>query len=385
MGHLMRSLALTRSLSTRFDVTLVSGGELPVGIPLPAGVRIVTLPAVGLDAEGRLVCRDRRRSLQRTLDIRRRLLLDTCRAVQPRVAVIELFPFGRRKFRGELEPLLTECRRNGVLVCCSVRDILVGRDARQRDHDNIAVALLRTHFDLVLVHSDPTFTRLESSISSGIEIPVPTYHTGFVHDAMSADVAPTRARAGTIVVSAGGGMVGLPLLRATIDGHALLPFDACPPLTVVAGPYLPAADWRELRQLVARRGRVRLLRSVPSLAAELRTATGSISQCGYNTAMDIIRTGVRAVVVPFGDDSENEQLRRARRLEEVGAVRVVLPSDLSAYRMADELRGLSSFTPVIPRLDLNGAERSTRILEALCDSHHSLVTSEAEAAAEVST
>ncbi len=45
MGHLVRSLALTRALTNHFDVTLVSGGEIPAGLPVPASVRVVPLGA----------------------------------------------------------------------------------------------------------------------------------------------------------------------------------------------------------------------------------------------------------------------------------------------------------------------------------------------------
>ena len=54
MGHLMRSLALLRALTTRFDVTLVSGGALPA-FAETHGARVVALPPVGLDEHGALV------------------------------------------------------------------------------------------------------------------------------------------------------------------------------------------------------------------------------------------------------------------------------------------------------------------------------------------
>jgi predicted glycosyltransferase len=40
----------------------------------------------------------------------------------------------------------------------------------------------------------------------------------------------------------------------------------------------------------------------------------SISQAGYNTALDVATSGARAVMVPFADEGQTEQAMRADRL-----------------------------------------------------------------------
>jgi predicted glycosyltransferase len=369
MGHLMRSIALTRSLTAHFRVTFVSGGRIPRNVRLDRDVRIVALPAVGLDASGTLVSQNRRLSLERALDERRRILLETFRAIAPDVVLIELFPFGRRKFRRELEPMLEDARGESdgrrAIVCCSVRDILVGREA-QREHDERAAALLERYFDAVLVHSDPAFARLEESLSAGVPLPVPLYYTGFVHDRRP--IRPAREGRGRLVVSAGGGMVGEELFRTVLEAHARPEAAACPPLTIVGGPFLPERVWAALESTVNRRPRVTLRRAVRSLPALLAGAAGSISQCGYNTAMDLIATGVPALVIPFSTDREDEQIRRARRLEALGVLRLLAPEDATPRRVAREMAALRDFHPRPACLDLDGAERSTRLLVSLCES-----------------
>jgi predicted glycosyltransferase len=108
-----------------------------------------------------------------------------------------------------------------------------------------------------------------------------------------------------------------------------------------------------------------LRRSIPQLAAELRDAASSISQCGYNTAMDLIDSRVPALVVPFGDAGEDEQLKRARRLEALGLLRVLLPSDTTPERLASEMTALWSFAPASTSLNLRGAQGSTDVLAAM--------------------
>jgi predicted glycosyltransferase len=369
MGHLMRSIALARSLTTHFRVTFVSGGRIPRNVRLDRDVRIVALPPVGIDASGALVSHDRRLSLERALAERQRILLETFRAIAPEIVLVELFPFGRRKFRRELESMLEEARSASPgrrpIVCCSVRDILVGRET-QREHDERAAALLERYFDAVLVHSDPAFARLEESLSAGVSLPVPLYYTGFVHDRRV--IRSAREGRGRIIASAGGGMVGEDLFRTVLEAHARPEAAACPPLMIVAGPFLPASAWAALESTVRRRSRVTLRRSVRSLPAVLAGAAGSISQCGYNTALDLLATGVPALVIPFSTDREDEQIKRARRLESLGALRLLAPEDATPRRVAREMAALRDFHPRSASLDLDGAQRSARILTSLCAS-----------------
>ena len=349
LGHLVRSLALVRALTSEFRVVLLYGGRLPDGIPLPPGVDVVVLPPVGDPAE----------------PARRERVLATFRAVRPRVLVLELFPFGRKKLLRELLALLRQARALGPaapVVVSSVRDLLVGSRRDQARHDARACRLANRWFDAVLVHSDPRFARLEESFRPNVPLRVPVHHTGFVQ--ASPTPAAGSARSG-IVVSAGGGLVGAPLLRAAVDAHALLAPGT--PMTVVAGPFVPEDDWQALCAAAELRTTLglSLLRSVPDLAPLLRTASLSVSQCGYNTALEVLLAGPRPLVVPFAEGREDEQTRRARRLERLGAVRVLPPDGLDGATLARELAALPRFRPAPLDLDVGGAERTTELLSRL--------------------
>ena len=357
IGHLMRSIALTRSLATEFRVTLVSGGRIPRTVRLDRDVRVVALPAVGIDASGAPVSHNRRLSVDRALAQRQRILFETFRAIAPEIVLVELFPFGRRKFRHELEPMLEQARGGAsgrrAIVCCSVRDILVGREA-QREHDERAATLLERYFDAVLVHSDPAFARLEESLSAGVRLPVPLYYTGFVHDRRAIRAAP--AGRGRMVASAGGGMVGEGLFRTVLDAHARPEAAACPPLTIVAGPFLPASAWAALESRVNRRSRVTLLRAVRSLPALLVGAAGSISQCGsqHRNGPDRDWRACPGDPVQHGSGGRTVS-QRARRLESLGALRLLTPKDATPRRVAREMAAFARFSPAP---GMPGSERS---------------------------
>jgi predicted glycosyltransferase len=337
LGHLTRSFALAEALAERFEVTLLAGGEVPHGVPPPVDVDVAWLP------------RERRV----------RAVLDAYRALRPRALVLELFPFGRRKLADELLPLLDLARRepDPPLAACSLRDLLVAGRREQQAHDEVAAALANAYLGAVLVHADPRFARLEETFRPRVPLRVPVHYTGFVVRPRLVETPEPEAR---IVVSAGGGRFGGPLLRAAVEAHALL---GGPPVRIVAGPFLPEEEWLALRGAAG--PGLELVRTVPDLAAELGAASASVSQCGYNTALDVVRANVPALVVPFAADGEDEQLRRARRLEALGAVRVLDPARLSGPALASELADLPRFRPVRPALDLDGARATAGLVADL--------------------
>lgn len=368
MGHLVRSLALAASLAERFRVVLLNGGKLPPRLNVPRGVEVLNLPPLGLDPDGHLVSRDGRRTAERAKELRRALIMNAYRSLRPRVVLVELFPFGRKKFADELLPLLEAARAEAPprpLVCCSLRDILVGKRAEQQKHDARAAETANRYFDAVLVHSDPAFARLEESLGAHGALDVPVHYTGFVLPACEHAEGDAGRVEKQILVSAGGGIVGESLFRAAVAAYPLLRETEDVTLKIVAGPFLPEAAWRSLRESARRLPGLSMTRFVSDLCAEMRRSAASVSQCGYNTALDILRAGVPALVVPFADGGEDEQLKRARRLERLDTLRVVEQHQLDAPRFAQELRGLLTFRPRPSALDMQGARNSSRVIESL--------------------
>jgi predicted glycosyltransferase len=69
--------------------------------------------------------------------------------------------------------------------------------------------------------------------------------------------------------------------------------------------------------------------------------------------------------VPYATREEDEQTRRARRLERLGAVRVLPAERLGAVTLAAEIRRLLAFEPRPASVDLEGARRTGRLLDEL--------------------
>lgn len=371
MGHLMRSKALVEGLVDDFSVTFLNGGELIPGFTFPAQVAVINLPPLTSDAAFTGLQAGAGLALEESMAARANLLIETYTRVQPDVLVIELFPFGRKKFAFELLPLLARIRRDGrtTKVVCSLRDIMVSR-RDQWKHELRACRLLNRYFDLLLIHADPTFQRLEESFGQVAALTTPTLYTGYVaQNAVVEERAPREpllpVQHPLLVASIGGGRVGSELLRATAAASIQLAATFPHQLLLFTGPYLPDAEFAQLRASVADQSHIVLQRYSTQFLHYMAQADLSLSMAGYNTCMNLLTTGTRALVLPFTGGDNDEQSMRAAKLAQMGAVGVLQPAELTPTRLAARItEQLAAPAPTV-RLDLAGVTKSAAALTAL--------------------
>jgi predicted glycosyltransferase len=323
-------------------------------------VEVVALPSLSQAVEGPLVTGDGS-ELEQARELRRAAILRAYRQLRPEVVLTELFPFGRRRFRVELGPLL-ELASGRSLVVSSVRDILVGQRRDQAGHEAKALQVANRFYDAVLVHADERLARFEESFGRAAALVPEVVHTGFVHRGGPPLGGPRRPE---LVVSAGGGRVGEPLLRYALAAQPEIRARVGLDVRLIAGPFLPEEAFAALRAGAAGRDGVVVERQVDDLCAVLAGAAASLSQGGYNTTLDLLRAGVPALVVPFAEGREDEQRRRAARLEALGAVRVLEAERLTPERLAAAVVELVRFRPAPVELDLGGARKSVEAIDRL--------------------
>lgn len=361
VGHLSRMATLARALvRAGHRVTLVSGG-MPSPVTRLDGVDCVQLPplrSTGLDFGGLIDEAGAPASsdlLAHRMAMIRRALFDCA----PDIVVTELFPFGRRALAAEFTALidaLEEMPARPRLVA-SARDILVvPRDPAKRER---AHTLLRNRYDAVLVHGDPAISRLTDSWPLPDDLVARCIDTGFLHEVPA---VPPTSDPTDIVVSGGGSAASLPLLRAAIAASELLP-----DLTwrVLVGHGVTEADFLAL-QADATASQVVVERARPDFMALLRGAKVSVSQAGYNTALDVIAAGCRAVFCPFETQSETEQRARAELFAQRGLATCLPEAELTPSSLARAVeRALSSTAPRPDAVDMRGAARSVAALARL--------------------
>jgi predicted glycosyltransferase len=363
IGHFFRSMEIARALH-RHELLFVEGGEPLAGYAAPGHVRRAFLPPLRMDADFKQV-EAAAGDVDAIKGERQRLLWNLFREFQPDAFIIELFPFGRKNFRGELLPILDHIRANRLdtRVICSLRDILVEK-SDQEAYEKRVVKTLNEYFDLLLVHADPRIIALEETFSATAQIDIPIEYTGFV--AKAAVRRPFTHEGNVIVASSGGGKVGVDLLAAVIKAVGSLR-DADLRLRIFVGPFMEPGDQALLADLAGSDGRVGLEPFSFDFARELGSADLSISMAGYNTCMDILSTGVKALVYPF--QQNREQAMRARRLESFGLLQVI--ERLDEANLAAHIRRALRQRPATPRLipDFQGAANTALLVESLTRSH----------------
>jgi len=363
-GHLVRAALIAKTLAAEgAEVTLLSGG-MPVAGLDKGRARLVQLPPVrSLDESFATLVDAHDRPIDDALRaIRRDLILAELVAVRPEALLVETYPFGRRAFRFELEPLLAAAwgRADGrPVIFSSIRDILVAKTKPGRVDEIVAVA--RSRFDHVLVHADPRVIRLEASFPAASLLADRLAYTGFVADDRSVVAASWH---GEVVVSAGGGAVGEPLLRAALGARPLSRLAAAP-WRLLTGRNLPQPIFDAVRD--AAPAGVTIERHRADFPGHLAGARLSISQAGYNTVLDILRARVPAVLIPFSVGAETEQPLRAALLAEHGIAAVVPEATLDAPSLAvavDRMAVQGRQTLGLGPVDLDGARRSAAIIRA---------------------
>ena len=168
-----------------------------------------------------------------------------------------------------------------------------------------------------------------------------------------------------MLVSAGGGLVGAPLFRAAVEAQPRLLAEHGLRTLIVTGPFLPQPDVDELSTRAAGTEGLEVVRYLPDLGGEMAASAVSVSQAGYNTTMDILGSTTPAVVVPYGEGREDEQAERARRLERLGALRVLDPDLLSRDTLADAVGAALDWTPLSVPLALDGRGRTSELLVSM--------------------
>lgn len=369
IGHLMRAGTLTQALETNgFEVTLVSGGTPVPGFDPGASHFEQLSPTRATDKFFKVLVDIHDRRIDDSWKAARAAaLLDIHQRARPDIILIEMYPFGRRQMRFEIEPLIEAARRNAQprpMIVSSVRDILVEPGKPERVDE--MVDRVRRYFDLVLIHGDAAFIAFDKTFPRMAEIADISRYTGYVADApLPRDAAGPGA--GEVIVSTGGGAVSDDMLQAAMDARALSPL-AQRPWRVLIGHNLPEAEFAAYRDS-APPGMI-VERSRPDFRQLLANCTLSISQGGYNTVMEVLAAGTRSVCIPYAGGRESEQTLRCRLLAEKGAMEVVDPGTVTAENISAAIRRALARPERIPApVDMSGAQNTAEILHAALKRH----------------
>ena len=362
IGHVRRAALIARAMADHgMDVTVAFGG-MPLKDVSFGTAEIVQLPpARAADHAFSAIVDHQGRPIDDDWKARRRdRLLALAAELRPDILLLEMFPFGRRAFRFELEPLLDAVGAGEPrpIIASSVRDILVAMPAKKAAWMAEAA---RRWLDVVLVHGDPVVVPLDASFPPAGSITDLIRYTGYVaaRPQTIRGSADDRASGDDVLVSVGGGAVGERLLRTALEVASRQQGQYR--WRLLTGPDLPRAAVENLSAAAPAWVTVERFRAdFPELLARCGL---SISQAGYNTVMDILTAGCRAVLVPFAEDGETEQTERARLLADRRLATLLPAPLLDPDSLAAAIATARVAPPPSPAsIALDGANRTASLL-----------------------
>ncbi len=327
-GHLVRTLALARAtVAAGAEVLVICGGR-PLDHIDRTEIAFWQLPPVQVPDFDFSTLRkpDGNVADDVYLATRRGALEHAMTAFRPDALITELFPLGRRILAAEFEAAIAAARtaNRGTKIIASVRDIPEPPSKPIRLQQ--AADRLRQHYDALLVHGDASFVALDATWPLPGDLRPITHHTGYVagHPPPACD-APGE----TVLVAVGGGVLGRRLLAMAAQAAALSPR----PWHLLTGG-ADAAD--TARALTAQYGRANLTvePARPDYKPLLTKAVCSVSLAGYNTVLDLAGCTTPAILVPFDEHGEREQVIRAERLAQCGGFTVMRVANLTPTALA---------------------------------------------------
>lgn len=345
---------------------IVGGPDIEVG---NEPFEFLKLPGLQMDDKfsGLESC-DPALGLEEVKQMRIETLLWFFNSTEPDCLILELYPFGRKAFRFELNPLLEAARAKSTLVLCSLRDILVEKKTDRSMWEDRVVATLNDFFDGLLVHADPRVVTLDNTFEPIEQLEVPIHYTGFISPRPRLEArSKIRTELGLgsddklIVASIGSGSVGSQLLEAVAAaancGHTPTNFH----FHLFTGPYCPT---EVIDRLHAAAGQNLVVEQFTDHFVDwLAAADLSVSMAGYNTSMNSLAAGVPALMLPF--DQNREQRLRVERLITDHPIKILDQMDLAPERLAELIVLQSQRRRYKTGLDLDGARRTVSIIEKL--------------------
>jgi predicted glycosyltransferase len=345
VGHLACSLRIINELLQHAQVDLIQGG-LDTGTTLDhPGFRNLILPTLLHDTEsGGFFDPDDQRGIDEIWSARSEAITGFLRSPYDAI-VVEFYPFGRRRFKREIQDLFRMVRETSgpVPIFTSVREVLV---PRALEKERRMVDTVKKHIHTVFIRGDAEVIRFEETFSLAHEIADRLCYTGYISPPPP-QFRPERKK--QILVSQGGGNVGRELLEGAIGAAALMPGYS---FLLATGSRTTPAELNELRATV-RSSNVEITPFLPDFQRHLMESAVSISMGGDNTLLDVITARTPALAYPYQGNSE--QGFRIKKFAETGLLHALDGCELLPERLKAKIE-LALNTPYPARdIAVNGA------------------------------
>jgi predicted glycosyltransferase len=370
LGNIRRMLEICQYLLQTMpdlSILLLSGSPMLQSFRLPKGLDYIKLPCLNRGEEGKLASKYLKMDTEAMVQLRGDLILTTALNFKPDLVLVDKKPYG---LKDELKETIHALQDNfsktkWVLL---LRDILDHPDrtiAEWREQDNYQT--IQHFYDQVLVVGSPEVFDVCKEYQFPPAITPKVKFCGYIRRPVGLRDRETlwqdygiKQSDHRVLVTAGGGEDGYPLLYAYLAGLKLVPPDYPLKSFVVPGPEMPLEQRENLVQLIESNPNVQMLEFTDDLMSYMEAVDAVIAMGGYNTFCEILSAQKPAIVVPRVRPSQ-EQLLRVNKMSELGVLTQILPEELTPEYLMQclfhQLTHPSSFVASIKQLDLNALPR----------------------------
>ncbi len=372
LGHMRRNALIAQTLAsspTGAVVLLISGAKEMNAMALAPGVDCVTLPALRKDSTGEYRPRNLDISRAELTTLRSKTIEAALEAFQPDLFVVDKLPRGAF---GELDAALGTLRRCGTRCVLGLRDILDDPITVQREWtDTRSEEAVAAFYDAVWVYGDPTVYDLLCEYRLSRETAEKVRFTGYLDPSSRFAGEPDQGVLETIqslgesfrlvFCQVGGGQDGAGV--ATAFSESDLPDDVLG--VILTGPFMPQQVREEINARAAQNERLRVIEFSAEPTHLLRRADRVIGMGGYNTVCEIVAMEKAALIVPR-TRPRTEQLIRAERMRDLGALCVMTPDEMTPSALTEWMAGeVPSPSGIRDRIDFNGLARIPHFAQEL--------------------
>jgi len=363
LGHMRRNLAIADAFAEdgETSVLLVSGAREAGLFPLPRNTDLLTLPALRKGDDSRYSSRSLGLELDEMVGLRSQVLGSALMAYAPDVFVVDKLPGG---VENELLPCLRRLTDQGTRLVLGLREVLDDPARVRRDWERSSFeAVVRAFYDAIWVYGDPRVYDPVEEYGMPEDLAERVRYSGYIDRRQGRPLTAAEATAQRAALDLPAGPIALAMAGGGEDGFQLLEAFARSRMPegatglMVTGPMMPDAQREALNALAEGRDDLRLIPFIQDGDQLIRLADRVICMAGYNTTCEVLASGSRALLVPRVHPRE-EQLIRAERLSELGAVDFLHPRDLSPAAVSAWLTmPLAPAERLIPPMDLGGLRR----------------------------
>jgi len=365
LGHLRRCRAIAHALVNRYkglSVLILSGSPIIGRFDFKARVDFVRIPGVIKLRNGDYTSLGLHIDLKDTLALRESIILNTTRAFQPDVFLVDKEPLG---LKGEVQSTLEMLRDTKTRTVLGLRDVMDSPDLLEAEwHAKGVFPVLNNLYDEFWVYGPEKMGDPLAQLPLPDEIQQRMRYTGYLRREVPENTNPAALKLPDhpyLLVTPGGGGDGVEMVDWVLRAYEAteqLPWQAL----FVLGPFMNSEDRSAFMARAEKLPHVQMITFDSQLERLIANADAVVAMGGYNTFCEILSLDRPTMIIPRSMPRK-EQLIRASNAANHGLISMLDPDgERPVQLMIDGLNNLANQQkPSVSGINgwLNGLESVT--------------------------